>query len=324
MNMIEVSSDDKTAALYKRRHTWIPAAPPAFFGLVVLVALSWALRPVLLSPLLLAAIAKQAAPLGVVCIGQAMVMRCRSIDLSASGVIVAVVYLTTSGVIDLPPWLVISLSLLLAILSGVVSGAIVTLRRASAVIVTLAVAIVLTGVVLAFSQYREPGETPDILRSVGLSRVYGLPAAVIVWIAMVAPSAVLLRRTVFGKYLDAVGSNPVAASLSGMPTLWIIFIAHVASSLTAGIAALLLLSASSSGNTSLGQGLVMDSIAAVVLGGVTFGGGKGRIVGPTAGALMLTFLYSFLTSFGLGAAGQAMVQGIIIAVAAAAYAGRQR
>jgi ribose transport system permease protein len=66
----------------------------------------------------------------------------------------------------------------------------------------------------------------------------------------------------------------------------------------------------------IGQDLVLNSLAAVILGGVTFGGGKGRIVGPAVGAFMLTFLFNFLTTFGFDESGKLIMQGLIIAVAA--------
>src|SRR4030042_129515 len=69
-------------------------------------------------------------------------------------------------------------------------------------------------------------------------------------------------------------------------------------------------------NAGIGQDMILNSIAAVILGGVTFGGGRGRILGPAVGAFMLTFVFNFLTSFGFEESGKLMMQGLIIAVAA--------
>jgi ribose transport system permease protein len=296
------------------------AVPPSWIGLAVLVVASWIFRPAILSPLLLLAILRQAASLGVASIGQSLVMRCRSIDLSIGGVVVAVVYVMTSAILPVPDWALVVLSLLLGALVGGFNALLVTQLRVSAVIVTLATSIVLTGAVVAVTQYRQPGEVPDLVRLMGSGRVGWMPVAVLIWLAILMPIAVALRTTVFGRYLDAVGANPVAAEISGLPHVTVVFLCHVASGLTSALAGLLLLGFVSVGSTDLGQDLALNSIAAVILGGVGFGSGQGRMMGPAVGAFMLTFLYSFLTSFGLAGAGEAMVQGGIIALAALIYA----
>jgi ribose transport system permease protein len=120
--------------------------------------------------------------------------------------------------------------------------------------------------------------------------------------------------------LSAVGANPQAAALSGIPYLRIVFIAHVVSAVFATIGGLLLAGFVGLGSTTLGQDLVLNSIAAVILGGINFGGGAGGTFGPMVGAFMLTFLFNFLNSFGLGEPAKYMMQGGIIAVAAWVYA----
>jgi ribose transport system permease protein len=298
--------------------------PPSWYGLCILFAIAWAFRPALLSPLLLLAILKQAATLGVASIGQSLVMRSRSIDLSISGVVVIVIWIVTSGAIPLPVPALIGLGILAGVLVGLINGLVITRLRASAVIVTLAMSIVLTGAVVAVSQYRQPGDVPELLRTFGSGRIAFFPIAALIWFAILTPFAIGLRVTVFGRYLDAAGSNPTAAVISGIPHLRVMLLTHVFSGLTAALAALLLVGFVSVGNMNLGQDLVLNSLAAVILGGVNFGSGKGRMLGPAAGAFMLTFLFSLLISFGLGAAGQSMVEGIIIALAALVFTFRKR
>ena len=302
----------------------IAGLAPAWIGIIFLFAVAWYYRPALLSPLLLLAIIKQSATLGVVAIGQSLTMRSRSIDLSVSGVVVVVIWIVTSGYIPLPVPALIGVALLAGMVVGMVNGLMITRLRASAVIITLAMAIVLTGAVVAMSQYRQPGQVPELLRFFGSGRVATFPVAAIVWFSFLIPLALVLRLTVFGRVLDAIGSNPVAAEVSGLPYHRVVLIVHILSGFTAALAGLLLAGFVSVGNLNLGQDLVLNSLAAVILGGVNFGSGKGRLLGPAAGAFMLTYLYSFLTSFGLDAAGQAMVQGVIIALAALIYTIRNR
>ncbi|SIO42479.1 ABC transporter permease [Paraburkholderia phenazinium] len=319
---VQQTPDSQRAA--RRLYGFLSNQPPSWYGLGILLLVAWATRPALLSPLLLLAILKQGAILGVVTIGQSLVVRSRSIDLSISGVVVVVIWIVTSGAIPLPVPALVFLALLSGALIGTINGLIITRLRASAVVVTLAMAIVLTGSVVAASQYHQPGETPDLLRIVGSGRIGSLPIAAIVWVAVLIPFALSLRTCVFGRYLDAVGSNPTAATVSGIPSLRVMSITHIFSGLTTALAALLLVGSVSVGNTNIGQDMVLNSLAAVILGGVSFGSGKGRMLGPAVGAFMLTYLFSLLIGFGLGAAGQAMVQGAIIALAALVFTFRSR
>ncbi len=295
--------------------------PPAFYGTVLLLLAALALRPVLLGSVFFLAIVGQAAPLGMVALGQSLVMRCRSIDLSIAGVFVAADFIITSGYFSAwPAPVLILLCLLLGLTVGSINGILITRVRASAVIVTLGMSIVLVGVVVAFSNYSQPGEVPGFLRTIGSGDFYAVPISLIVWFAIALPTGLALSRSVYGRYLSAVGANPQAAALSGIPYLRIIFIAHVISALFATVGGLLLAGFVGLGSTTLGQDLVLNSIAAVILGGINFGGGAGGTLGPMVGAFMLTFLFNFLNSFGLGEPAKYMMQGGIIAVAAWIYA----
>ncbi|CAG9243757.1 ABC transporter permease [Paraburkholderia caribensis] len=324
MSAISVQSTVHKHPLAARAFRGFAELPPSVYGVAILFAIAWFLRPTMLSPLLLLAILKQSVTLGIASIGQSLVMRSRSIDLSVSGTIVVVIWIVTSGVIPLPVPALVALAIFAGLVIGLVNGLFITQLRASAVIVTLAVAIILTGSVVAVSQYHQPGDVPDLLRTLGSGRVGKLPVATIVWIAILVPFAVAMRTTVFSRYLDAIGSNPVAAAISGIPNRRIMLLTHVFSGLTAALAGLLLVGSVSVGSMNLGQDIVLNSLAAVILGGVNFGSGKGRMLGPAVGAFMLTFLFSLLISFGLGAAGQSMVEGVIIAAAALVFTIRRQ
>ena len=190
------------------------ALPPAYLGTALLLVLAAVMRPQLLSMFLLPLIARQAAPLGLAVIGQSLVMRVRSIDLSSGGVIVAVSYILTSGYFPVSDAAAMGLCIVLGLAVGIVNGVLIVKARASSMIVTLAMAMILLGIVIALSQFRAPGDAPEFLRELARLRVLGIPLPVLVWLAVLAPVALLLRTTVYGRYLDAVGDNPLAAALS--------------------------------------------------------------------------------------------------------------
>lgn len=300
------------------------ALPPAYAGMALLLLLAALLRPQLLSAMLLPLIARQAAPLGLAVMGQSLVMRARSIDLSSGGVIVAVSYLLTSGYFPVSDAVAMALCVALGLVVGLVNGVLIVRARASAMIVTLAVSMILTGIVVALSQFRAPGDAPEFLRELARQRVLGLPVPVLVWLAALLPAALLLKRTVFGRTLDAVGGNPQAAALSGLPYLRVIFVGHVVSALISVLCGFILVGFVGKGSITLGQDLALNSLAAAILGGVNFGNGRGGMLGPAVAAFMLTFLFNFLTSLGLGEPGRLMLQGAIIATAALAYSLNRR
>ena len=316
-----------TPALITHRRRWLAILidmPPAYLATLVLLALAALMRPQLLSPMLFLLILRQAAPLGLAVIGQSLVMRALSLDLSCGGVIVAVSYILTSGYFPVSVGTGLALCVALGLVVGAVNGWLIVRARASSVIVTLAMAVILIGVVIALSQFRAPGEAPEVLRALGIGRVAGVPIPVWIWLAVLVPAALLLRLTVFGRYLDAVGSNPRAAAASGIPLLKVIFIGHVVSSLIAVLCGFILVGFVGVGSVTLGQELALNSLAAAILGGVNFGNGRGGMAGPAVAAFMLTFLVNFLTSLGLAEPGRLMLQGAIIAIAALAYSIRSR
>jgi ribose transport system permease protein len=298
--------------------------PPAYSCTLALLTLTAALRPALLSPELLFLILRQAAPLGPATIGQSLVMRGRSLDLSIGGVVVAVTYALTSGYVRLPEVLLLPACLILGMVIGGMNGFLIVRFKASSVIVTLAVAMMLNGIVIALSQLYAPGDAPESLKLVGSGRFGILPYALPLWFAVLLPAALLLRSSVFGNYLDAVGANPRAANLSGIPYQRIVFTTHVLSGTTAVLSAFLLTGFVGMGSVTVGLDLPLNTVAACILGGVNFGRGRAGLIGPAVASFMLTFLFNLLTSFGLGEPEKLMLQGAIIVVAALTYSMQHR
>jgi ribose transport system permease protein len=304
---------------FKRLFAAASDLAPAYWGTAFLLLAALIFRPMLLSEAFFLVILRQAAPLGMLVLGQSIVIRCRSIDLSMGGILLAANYIASSAYLRAcPDYVIVTACLALGLLVGTTNGILITRFRGSAVIITLAMSIVFVGAVVALARYVPPGDVPSLIRYFGSGRINGIPIAPMIWIAFVIPIALALRWTVFGRYVDAVGANPHAAAISGIPHLRVMFITHVLSGFTAAVGGLLLAGFVGKGgtDTGIGQDLVLNSIAAVILGGVNFGGGRGRILGPAIGAFMLTFLFNFLTSFGFEESGKLMMQGLIIAIAA--------
>lgn len=296
--------------------------PIAYGGTLILLVCAYAARPTLLSPVLLLLIVRQAAPLGIAVLGQSLCMRVLSLDLSFGGVAIAASYILTSGLLPYPEPVLIAICLIVAAIVGGINAFFIVKLRASSVIVTLAMTMILTGIVIAFSQLRAPGNAPPLLQYLGQARIGVLPLAAPIWLAVLVPLALFMRTSVFGRYVEAIGANPRAAWTSGIPYSRIVSIVHVMSAILAVFSAFLLIGFVGVGSLDVGTDLALNSLAAVILGGVSFGSSKGGMAGPATAAFMLTFLFNLMTSFGLGEPARLMTQGAVIALAAVAHTTR--
>jgi len=299
--------------------------PPSYFLLAGVVAVTAATSPHLLRMNALLIFLRQAAPLGVAVIGQLLVMRARSIDLSIGGVFIMTNYLITSGMLSgYPTAMLIAVPILMGLVVGVANGVLVAWVRASAVIVTLGMTTILTGVVLYLSSGRPPGGVPMSLKALSAERILTIPLPVLVWTALAVLAALGLRFLVFGRFLAAVGDNPRAAVITGLPLARIVVAAHVLAGVLAAAGGVLHTAALGVGSVKFGPEIIMNSIAATILGGGTFGSGRGGVAGPFVAVVALAFMFAVLTVYGIQDPGKLMIQGLVIAVAAVIYGTRER
>lgn len=294
--------------------------PPAYLVFAALLLTLWITKPQLMNANVLGIFIRQVAPLGILVLGQMLVMRVRSIDLSGAGVLLLINYLISSGLLgDLPLPLTLVLCLLISCLIGLFNGYLVAKRRVSAVIATLAVTVILTGFVQFLASGKPPGNMPDIMNDIYKLKWGVLPAPVALWMVLTALMAVFLSRFVYGRFVIAVGENPTASQFSGVPIERTVLIAHVLAGLFAGIAALVQSASVAVGSLRLGLEMPIDAVAATILGGVIFGRGDGGVWGPFFGVLCFALLFVVMTSFGVPEPGKQIARGLIILLAAVFY-----
>src|SRR5262249_54773923 len=135
---------------------------------------------------------------------------------------------------------------------------------------------------------------------------------------------ILLRGTRFGYHLYAVGGNPEVSRLSGLRTDRILILAHVLTGIGAAVAAIYIVSLLRSGSPTVGNFYDLDSISAVVIGGVPLSGGRGGVWGTIAGVLILAILSNVFNIFNVGAFAQQVVSGIMLISVVALYSFRLR
>lgn len=298
----------------------LSAMPPAFWGLIVVCIVAAVLQPQFLSLPFLMILLRQAAPLGLVALGQTFVIVNRSLDLSV-GATIALVNLIVAHAMwnGVSPVLVIVLALLAGTVIGLVNGLLVTVLRASSVVVTLGTAAVITGLGLLYSGGAPGNAMPDMIKWLGRGRIGVVPVSGLVWLAFGVLAFVMLRRLTLGRHIFAAGDNPSAALYSGIPVNLTLLASHIITSLFAAIGGLLLSGLIGVGSLNLGADYVLSSIAAVILGGAVFGGGAGSAIGSMLGTALLVMILNLLTVFGVDESGKLIVQGLVIAIAAIVY-----
>ncbi len=294
--------------------------PPAYFVFAALLATLWLTKPQLMNLNVMGIFIRQVAPLGILVLGQMLVMRVRSIDLSGAGVLLLINYLIASGLLgDMPLTLIIILSLAIGCAVGLFNGYLVAMRRVSAVIATLAVTVIITGFVQFLASGKPPGNMPELMNDIYKMKLGPIPLPVIVWTVLTMTMAVFLSRFVYGRFVMAVGENPTASHFSGVPVERTVLVAHVLAGFFAGVAAIVQSASVAVGSLRLGLEMPIDAVAATILGGVVFGRGDGGVWGPFFGVMCFALLFVVMTSFGVPEPGKQIARGLIILLAAVFY-----
>jgi ribose transport system permease protein len=295
--------------------------------LVILVVGVGVFRPGFLDTDNLLSTGRNAVYVGLMAAGMVFPLAMREVDLSVGGnfalsMVVGAV-LMRDGV---PPWLAVPLILLLATALGAVNGLITTYARIPSFIVTLATALLYRGIALAFAAGKQIFDLPrDSSFFVYLGgKVFGIPSALVVLVLLGALLTVLFTRTRFGAQIRAVGSNPDAAALTGLPVNRIRIQALAMSGLMAGVAGTLALAFFMSGDPTLGEGFELTAIAAAIIGGTPLAGGRGSVPGAIVGALILAVVTSALVFFRIPINWTSFATGAVILVAVAADAALRR
>ena len=146
-----------------------------------------------------------------------------------------------------------------------------------------------------------------------------LPVIAIMFIALLALTALLLRYTAFGKYLYAIGGNIEVAHLSGVPVKLTRYGVYAICSVSASITGLLWLSRMGVGDPAIGDGIELQAITAVIIGGTSLFGGRGTVIGTLGGVLLLGITANLLVMLGVNQFIQGLIQGVIIVAAVALY-----
>ncbi len=260
---------------------------------------------------------RQASGLGILTLGQTMVILTGGIDLS-NGMVITLVDVLAAGILNGKDTLlfpVILLALGIGAAVGLTNGLLVTKVKIPPLVCTLGMFGILQGLAYLYTGGAPKGDIPASLGFIGEGFIGPIPTQVFFLFGFVILIYLMVNRTPFGRKIFAVGGNKNAAYLSGVKTDNVIILVYIISSVLAALTGLILAGYIGTGSLAIGNDYNFNSVAAAVVGGTAFSGGIGSIIGGTGGALFLAILISLLRFMGLPYSNQLMVQGAILAIA---------
>ena len=268
----------------------------------------------------LSLVLQQVVEVGVLAIGQTLIILTAGIDLScgavmALGMIVMTKLAVVSGVPAIPA---ILLGIAACAAFGLLNGVLVTKIRLPAFIVTLGTLNIALALVHIYSNEETIANPPSAMTFFGRTFSIGgtdFTYGVVLMIALYALAWFALTQTGWGSHVYAVGNNPEATRLSGIRTDRLLISVYVAAGVIYGIAALLLVARTQVGDPNAGQTDNLDSITAVVLGGTSLFGGRGIVVGTLIGALIVGVFRNGLVLIGVSSVYQILITGILVILA---------
>lgn len=209
-------------------------------------------------------------------------------------------------------WLGISAALAVGAACGLVNGVVVAYVRIPSFIATYGMLWIAHGLAYVFMQGEVIHGFPAAFRFIGAGYVGPIPSPIVVMVVLVALLAVLLHRTPFGRSIYAIGGNPAAARLSGMPVQRRLAVVYALSGLLAAFAGLVVIARVNAADSGTGEELLLSSIAVVCLGGTSLFGGYGGIGGTAAGSIILALVVNGMNLLTVKTFWQAFVLGAIV------------
>lgn len=263
---------------------------------------------------------RQVSIVGVVSIGMTIVLLIGGIDLSVTSVMAISACLmadfsqriTKAGNPELS-FLIVLMICGIALAVGLLNGIMIVFRGVEPFIITLGMNQLLYGLNLIYTHGAPVGEITGGWKAFGSESLAGiLPWPVVLFAVLMAAAIILLRKTVFGRYIYAIGSNAEAARLSGIKVNRHKIMAYMLCSLTAAIAGIMLAARVRVGEPNGSAGFDLDAIAAVVIGGTSMAGGFGSLVGTLAGVLIMGIMNNMLNLVGADPFLQIAIKGLIV------------
>lgn len=286
-------------------------------GLILLLLIVAALRsPGFISVSNFLNLARRAAPLGIVCIGQTVVILSAGVDLSVGSmaILANIIAADLMRGSDANNPLAFAVCLGVAVLIGLINGLAVAVLNISSFVMTLAMGIVIYGGAQVYSNGIAGGAASPLVKYLAVGTLGGLPVAVLIWLLLAGLTLFLFHCTTFGRKMYAVGANPRTARLSGVNVPVVLVLIYVMSMVASMLAGLIVTGSMGVGTLEWGFDYKLISMAAVIMGGTAFAGGQGGYLGSFFAAIALTVLDSLLTIIRVPEAVRQVIYGAVILI----------
>lgn len=265
-------------------------------------------------------ILRQTSVNAIIAVGMTLVILTAGIDLSVGSVLALCGAFAASLIsMEVPVLLAVPIALLAGAILGAISGVIISKGKVQAFIATLVTMTLLRGVTMVYTDGRPIStgftDTADAFAWFGTGYALGIPIPVWLMVIVFALAWYLLNHTRFGRYIYALGGNESATRLSGINVARVKIGVYAICGLLAALAGVIVTSRLSSAQPTAGMGYELDAIAAVVLGGTSLMGGKGRVMGTLIGALIIGFLNNALNLLDVSSYYQMIAKAIVILLA---------
>lgn len=261
-------------------------------------------------------ILRQSAINGIISVGMMMVILTRGIDLSVGSVLALATVMTADmlrrGWAPLPA---LALCLVIGGALGLINGLLVSRARIPPFIATLGMMTLARGLALSYTEGQPITGLGEGFRQIGTGYLGPIPMPIIVAGLVFLGGYVLFNHTTLGRYIFALGDNERTAFLTGLPVRRIAAFVYAASGALAALAGAILIARLNSAQPSAGEGFEFDAIAAVVVGGTSFEGGEGTLLGTLIGVLIIAVLNNGLNLLDVPSFYQSVVKGAVIALA---------
>lgn len=284
-------------------------------GTIILVLVSGVVTPGIIRLASIASMLPFAAILAITAVGQTIVIQQRGLDMSLpgmvtiSGLLLALFSSTLGSVL-----LAVLATLAVAACIGTINGVLVSRLNITAIVATLATNAIILGAIQTISG-GSPMSVPAWLATFSHFSVFSIPSTVILAFIFIAVVSVITKRTLGGRRFVAVGANPAAASAAGIPVLAYQIGTYTVAAICYSVAGMLFAGFIGSASQTAGNDYLLPSIAAVVVGGTPFSGGRGSVVATGVAAIFLTLLDQMVLALGAPSAIQLLVQAAAIVVA---------
>ncbi|GIO29331.1 MULTISPECIES: ribose ABC transporter permease RbsC [Paenibacillus] len=287
-------------------------------GLIILIVIVSILNPSFLEPLNILNLLRQVSINALIAFGMTFVILTGGIDLSVGSILaLSSAFVANMLVAGFDPILAIIIGCLLGGVMGMINGIMITKGKMAPFIATLATMTIFRGLTLVYTDGNPITGLGDSMtfQLFGRGYQFGIPVPAITMIITFAVLWIVLHKTAFGRKTYAIGGNEKAAIVSGIKVSRVKIMIYSLAGLLSALAGAILTSRLNSAQPTAGTSYELDAIAAVVLGGTSLSGGRGRIVGTLIGALIIGTLNNGLNLLGVSSFYQMVVKGIVIVIA---------